>query len=63
MSLPLYKTEEGIWFQHLSPRWRVREEWTQASPEERENMEKYQMVMEPDIPYGNRASGTETTSI
>ena len=34
MSLPLHEDEDGIWYQHPSPHWRIQEEWTQAGPEE-----------------------------
>ena len=30
------------------PRWRVREEWTNATAEEREGIMKYKLVMGPD---------------
>ena len=51
MSLPLHEGEGGIWYRHPSPRWQVRDEWTQASPEEREKLDRYRMVMEPDAPF------------
>ena len=45
MRIPLLEDEDKILYRHPSPR----EEWTQAGPEERESLEKYEMFMEPDI--------------
>ena len=65
ISLLLYKDEDGIWHRHPSPRWQVRNKWTQANPEKRENMDRYWMVMEPDVPFRDTryAKRTESTSI
>ena len=57
MGLLLHEDEDGIWFQHPSPRRQIQEEWTQGGPEEREGMKKYCMVMEPDIPFHNVGGG------
>ena len=62
-SLPLYKMDEGIWFEHPSPRWRVRDKWTQANLEEQEGIKKYRMVMEPDIPYTSEPGKKASTFI
>ena len=48
-SLPWRLDPEGYrWQRDPSPRWRVREEWANASIEDRENIIKYRLVMGPD---------------
>ena len=37
-----------VWQRDPSPRWRVREEWANASVEDREHIMKYRLVMGPD---------------
>ena len=43
--LPLKENNEGIWFRCPSPCWRIREEWKQATHEERDRMEKYYCLL------------------
>ena len=49
LNLPWRCDPEGtFWQRDPSPRWRVREEWTKASPAERATIMKYKLVMGPD---------------
>ena len=51
-SLPWRCDPEGsIWQRDPSPRWRVREEWANASLEERDGIMKYKLVMGLDSTY------------
>ena len=51
-SLPWRCDPEGsIWQRDPSPRWRVREEWANASIEERDGIMKYKLVMGPDSAF------------
>ena len=49
LNVPWRCNPEGtFWQRDPSPRWRVREEWTKASPAERATIMKYKLVMGPD---------------
>ena len=51
-SLPWRWDPEGsIWQRDPSPRWRIREEWANASVEDREGIMKYKLVMGPDSAF------------
>ena len=51
-SLPWRCDPEGsIWQRDPSPRWRVCEEWANASIEERDSIMKYKLVMGPDSAF------------
>ena len=40
-----------MWLRDPRPRWRIREEWTNASTEEHEGIMKYKLVMGPDSAF------------
>ena len=48
--------------QTMSPRWRVREEWANASAEDREGIMKYKLVMGPDSAFPGISIHPQPTS-
>ena len=55
-SLPLRCDPEGtMWQRDPSPRWRIREEWANATDAEKETTMKYKLVMGP----GSASSGSD----
>ena len=62
-SLPVKEDKDGIWFRCPSPCWRIREEWQQATHNERIGMEKYYLVQGPDLCFEKKEGEKETTSI